>query len=1036
MTTLGRSATFLLGFGLVFLPTYGPFIGLLFLFAARWSLSRRDLWWWLAALLLAVPLGVTQGFGGMVFGLAQVLAPWLVFRAFEQLPSLGLLRRYSAAISLGLVSGLGLLVALSWLQIEQLNFAYKTLAQAIIWERNPALYGHAILTIGALLAVLLPSLRLRLLSLGLSALGILVSGSREAAIAWLIVAVALLFVRQQHASVASRWALAALLAVMLALAAGLGPLLGWGRVGFLVDVIPATSSATNLIRGSEIAAGDWWDAMGVTVAAAEAAIGGQQLTAYTVTKTGSESWLRLQQIVPLASGQAYTVSTWLKPLDPATRPGLQGWGELDGSPAIFAMTSAFDGETLRVTLAGPGTLLSSGVAEQSGDWRRIWITFRYEGTASSLHWFVGLAPDSRAVAGTSARFAGFQLEPGEALSAYTPGPATQGLGLGVARLPYWQVAWQGFIAQPWLGWGPGAFPEFFQLNRPERTKLHETPSHPHSLPLGILFERGLFGLVGLVLLFIALSHSAWRQLDFALLVVFAAILVANIFDYTLFHGGVIYPLAAVAGWRAATFRGSTRQDEVTIRQLMARLALTLSEYAVASLALLLTAAIAALALTSGEAAIPVVFFGLLLLWPLLAWREGPYSLVANRNRLPLGYAWHGFGLLAVAVLASWVAWGSWSFWAFPDGRILLAATLLAYLVSAAITWRLLGLVRASSLAITFISAGLTFLLLSALLALGDFYYSYSFLFTTFLGAFLWQWLGWLLLSRLPVRIGLVPGGMTQQLLDLSGVSWVPLERPVLTRLDGVAVDLHTAHNPEWSRFLAECSLRRIPLYHAAAIHESLTGKVSLPHHSEELMEAVQLPPLYPALKRVLDVAAVILSLPLWLPLSALVALLVRLDSPGPILFRQERLGQGGKPFGMVKFRSMRQNADQGGAQFAKDGDLRVTRVGRWLRKLRLDELPQFWNVLRGEMSIIGPRPEQVSFGRQFESEIPFYAYRHLVKPGITGWAQVAQGYAASLDETLDKLAHDLYYIKHLSLWLDCLIVLKTIRTILTGFGAR
>jgi lipopolysaccharide/colanic/teichoic acid biosynthesis glycosyltransferase len=1025
-TTLGLGATFLFGFGLVFLPPYGPFIGLLSLFAVRWSLRRSDLWWWLAALLLAVPLGVTQGLGGLVFGLAQVLAPWLVFRTFEQLPGLGLLRRYAATVSLGLVSGLALLVALSWLQIEQLNFAYKTLAQAIIWERNPALYGHAILTIGALLAVLLPSLRLRLLSLGLSALGILVSGSREAAIAWLIVAVALLFVRQQHASAASRWALAALLAVMLAVAAGLGPLLGWGRVGFLVDVIP-TGSAANLVRGSEIAAGDWWDAMGVTVVADEANVAGQPLTAYTVTKTGTESWLRLQQVVPLETGRTYTVSAWLKPLDPAARPGIQGWGEPAGSNTVFAMTSALDGETLRASLAGPGTLLGSGVAEQSGDWRRIWITFRYEGTVSPLHWYVGLAPDSRSVAGTSARFAGFQLEPSETLSAYTPGAATQGLGLGVARLPYWQAAWQGFIAQPWLGWGPGAFPDFFKLNRPERIMLHQTPSHPHSLPLGILFERGLLGLAGLALLLIALSYSAVRRLDLGLLIVLAAVLAANIFDYTLFYGGVIYPLAAVAGWRAATFRGATRQGESTP---------LFSGYAAARLALLL-AAIAGLALTGGEAALPAAIFSVLLLWPLMAWREGFNPLVAERGRLLFSYVWQSLGLLAVAMLASWIAWGDWRFWTFSEGRLLVAAALLAYVTSAAIAWRLLGLVGTGALATTLLSTGATFLALTALLAVGRIPFSYSFLLTASLGTFLWQWLGWLLLSNLPPQIGLIPGGMTHKLLGLPGVKWVALDRPsLIAKLDGIAVDLHAAHPPDWTRFLAECSLRRIPLYHAAAVHEALTGQVSLPHQSEGLLEAIQLPPYYPALKRLLDLVAVVLSLPLLLPLAALVALLVRLDSPGPVLFVQERLGQGGKPFGMIKFRSMRQDADRAGAQFASDGDQRITRVGRWLRKFRLDELPQFWNVLKGEMSIIGPRPEQVSFGRQFEAELSFYAYRHLVKPGITGWAQVTQGYAAGADETRDKLAHDLYYIKHLSLWLDCLIVIKTIRTILTGFGAR
>jgi lipopolysaccharide/colanic/teichoic acid biosynthesis glycosyltransferase len=169
-------------------------------------------------------------------------------------------------------------------------------------------------------------------------------------------------------------------------------------------------------------------------------------------------------------------------------------------------------------------------------------------------------------------------------------------------------------------------------------------------------------------------------------------------------------------------------------------------------------------------------------------------------------------------------------------------------------------------------------------------------------------------------------------------------------------------------------------------------------------------------------------------LAALVALAVWWDSPGPVLFWQERMGQGGKPFWMVKFRSMR--VQPAGTQFARAGDQRLTRVGKWIRRFRLDELPQLWHVLRGEMSLIGPRPEQVPFAQEFSQCIPYYMCRHLVKPGITGWAQVNQGYAAGVQETRLKLEYDLYYVKYLSLWLDGLIIAKTIKTIMTGFGSR
>ena len=154
------------------------------------------------------------------------------------------------------------------------------------------------------------------------------------------------------------------------------------------------------------------------------------------------------------------------------------------------------------------------------------------------------------------------------------------------------------------------------------------------------------------------------------------------------------------------------------------------------------------------------------------------------------------------------------------------------------------------------------------------------------------------------------------------------------------------------------------------------------------------------------------------------------------MFIQNRVGKGNKDFRIYKFRSMSKDSEAAGAQFAQCGDMRVTRVGKVIRKLRIDELPQFFNVLKGDMSLIGPRPEQRTFVDQFEREIPFYMYRHIVRPGISGWAQVVHGYAADTDDTRIKIEHDFYYIKHFSLWLDVLIVFKTIKTILTGFGAR
>jgi lipopolysaccharide/colanic/teichoic acid biosynthesis glycosyltransferase len=159
-------------------------------------------------------------------------------------------------------------------------------------------------------------------------------------------------------------------------------------------------------------------------------------------------------------------------------------------------------------------------------------------------------------------------------------------------------------------------------------------------------------------------------------------------------------------------------------------------------------------------------------------------------------------------------------------------------------------------------------------------------------------------------------------------------------------------------------------------------------------------------------------------------------SRGPVIFRQVRLGEGGKPFTIYKFRTMTTNAESDGAVWALEGDPRVTDVGRFMRKTRLDELPQLWNVLRGDMSFVGPRPERPEFVAELESEVPYWSRRHLVRPGITGWAQVRRGYTADAAGTGDKLSYDLWYLRHRSLVVDIAICVKTVSTLLSGSGAR
>lgn len=304
----------------------------------------------------------------------------------------------------------------------------------------------------------------------------------------------------------------------------------------------------------------------------------------------------------------------------------------------------------------------------------------------------------------------------------------------------------------------------------------------------------------------------------------------------------------------------------------------------------------------------------------------------------------------------------------------------------------------------------------------------------------WFSAGWYLGRKyyLP-KLAIVPYGNAVEFFDLPEVVSFPLseDRVLERRFDAVVADLSSDNlTADWQKFLSDCSLAGIPVYNTQQLLEVLTGTVRIKHLSPNTLGTLQPSPLYETLKRVLDTLATLALAPIWLPLMLLVALCIRIESPGSPFFMQERVGRGGRTFKIYKLRSMYVNAEHKGAKLADVNDSRVTRIGRFIRKMRIDELPQFFNVLKGDMSIIGPRPEQRVFVQEFEKDIPFFSYRHVVRPGITGWAQVMQGYAGDKTATRSKLQYDLYYIKNYSFWLDMLIVLKTLRTILTGFGAR
>jgi len=396
------------------------------------------------------------------------------------------------------------------------------------------------------------------------------------------------------------------------------------------------------------------------------------------------------------------------------------------------------------------------------------------------------------------------------------------------------------------------------------------------------------------------------------------------------------------------------------------------------------------------------------------------------------------GLSFVLLSSSVVAWESFGAWLNPAMWPLLSLCVVAYIVNVVILRQFQRLPKAKIIAFIILSVSLAFVAVVVVLALGRFYYSRSFLVTAYgMSIVSFIMLFEFNVQSRPLRLAVVPGGMASELLQLGGVGWVLLREPELPpRVDGLVVDWHERLSGDWIRLLSNCSLRRLPVYHAAVVYEAATGRVSLSHLSDGMIDDFCMSPFYVAFKRLVDLLMIISLAPFVLPICVLLALAIRLDSSGPILYWQERVGQGGRFFRMCKFRSMRINTSEVAASFAEHDDGRITRVGRFIRNTRLDELPQFWNVLRGEMSMIGPRPEQVPFAKIFGDEIAFYGYRHLVRPGITGWAQVNRGYTAGSVETRDKLELDLYYIKYFSLWLDALIFFKTIRTILTGDGAR
>jgi lipopolysaccharide/colanic/teichoic acid biosynthesis glycosyltransferase len=303
----------------------------------------------------------------------------------------------------------------------------------------------------------------------------------------------------------------------------------------------------------------------------------------------------------------------------------------------------------------------------------------------------------------------------------------------------------------------------------------------------------------------------------------------------------------------------------------------------------------------------------------------------------------------------------------------------------------------------------------------------------------WCFAGYFLGNRYRLnRYAVLPFGECLEFQDTHNAWFVRLSEPNLMeeRFNAIIADFRSKKlTPDWEKFLARCTLSRIPVYHSRQIKESITGRVKIDHLSENEFGALLPSRVYENVKRILDFLASLVILPILLPLFLLIIIIIKIESKGPAFFVQLRMGFQGRPFYMVKFRSM--YTDKKGKGFTQgEEDPRITKIGKIIRKYRIDELPQIFNILIGQMSFIGPRPESLELSEWYEKDVPFFEYRHVVRPGISGWAQVEQGYAAEVDGMNIKLEYDFYYIKYFSFWLDILIAFKTIKTIFTGFGAR
>lgn len=328
-----------------------------------------------------------------------------------------------------------------------------------------------------------------------------------------------------------------------------------------------------------------------------------------------------------------------------------------------------------------------------------------------------------------------------------------------------------------------------------------------------------------------------------------------------------------------------------------------------------------------------------------------------------------------------------------------------------------------------------------IITLGQLDFSRFLLLSGFICTLCWYSLVNILQGRLlRPRLLLAPAGNAHELTALKEADWVVASKPdslsQARQCDGVVVDLSADIAPEWAQFIVGCANDGIAIFDSTRTKETLKGEIELQHLGDIGIDTLLPRRGYLDIKSAIDFSIAIAVLPIVLPVLAVTAVAIKLDSPGSVFFVQERVGYRGHVFRCYKLRSMTSNAELSGPSFTTAFDPRVTRIGRFIRKFRIDELPQIFNILKGEMSWIGPRPEAVPLSREYERHINFYAFRHAVKPGISGWAAIRQGNVAEVAAATEKLRQDFFYIKNLSASLDLYIACRTVWIMVTGFGSK